>query len=70
MRKRLIRKLFMLVVLCAALTAVSVAPASARRGGVLCVDAPMDSGCWAFIAATNGAAGGAREVKIERQRLS
>jgi hypothetical protein len=45
MRKRLIRKLFTLVVLCTAFTAVSVAPASAR-GGVFCVDAPLESGCW------------------------
>jgi hypothetical protein len=43
---RLMRKLFTLVVLCAALTAVSATHASTTRGGVFCVDAPLESGCW------------------------
>ena len=46
MQRRVIRKLFTLVVLCAALTVLSITPASARKGGVFCVDAPIESGCW------------------------
>jgi hypothetical protein len=43
MLKRLTRKLSMLVVLCAALTAVSLTSTSAAGG--YCIDAPADSGC-------------------------
>lgn len=49
MRKRLIRKLFTLAVLCAALTIVSATPSSATNTGVFCVDAPLESGCWGLI---------------------
>jgi hypothetical protein len=46
---RLIRKLFTLAVLCAALTAVSLQPAPASAGGVFCFDAPIESGCFGWI---------------------
>jgi len=45
MLNRLTRKLFILVVLCAALTAVSFTSRSATRIGGYCLDAPPDSGC-------------------------
>lgn len=47
MLKRLTRKLIILSVLCAALVPVSSAPArpTPARGGVFCVDAPLESGC-------------------------
>lgn len=47
MLKRLTRKFLILSVLCAALVAVSSAAArnTPARGGVFCVDAPMDSDC-------------------------
>ena len=46
---RLIRKLFTLAVLCAALAVVMSAPAPASAGGVFCVDAPLESGCFGLI---------------------
>jgi hypothetical protein len=47
MLNRLTRKLIVLSVLVAALTAVPSRPASppTTRGGVFCVDAPIDSEC-------------------------
>lgn len=45
MLKGLKRKLVILSVLAAALVAVSSAPAAHARGGVFCVDAPMESEC-------------------------
>jgi len=42
MPKRLVRALFVLFVLYAALAS---APAQPARGGVFCVDAPMESDC-------------------------
>lgn len=50
MLKRLTRKLFVLFVLVAALAAVSSTPAApTNRGGVFCLDAPLDSGCYGLI---------------------
>ncbi len=48
MLKKLTRKLFILFVLCAALTAVWFAPPSSA-GGVFCVEAPLESGCYGWI---------------------
>lgn len=47
MLKRLTRKFIILSVLVAALTAVPARPASptTARGGVFCVDAPIESEC-------------------------
>jgi hypothetical protein len=50
MLKKLRYKLFTLLVLCAALTAVSFPPASfANTGGPFCIDAPLDSGCPVYL---------------------
>lgn len=45
MLKPLTRKLFTLVVLCAALMSVSFAPRSSTKTVGYCLDAPADSGC-------------------------
>jgi hypothetical protein len=45
MLKRLTRKLFTLVVLCAALTCVASAAASSTRGIWICLDGPITQDC-------------------------
>jgi hypothetical protein len=50
MPKKLRRKLFILSVLCAALMAISAPSAlSASVGGPFCYEAPLESGCPAYI---------------------
>ena len=49
MLKRLTRKIFILFVLVAALAVASSAPNAANAGGVFCVDAPLESGCFGWI---------------------
>jgi hypothetical protein len=49
MLKGLKRKLVVLSVLVAAFAAVSSAPTSHARGGVFCVDAPIESGCYGVV---------------------
>ncbi len=45
MLTKLSRKIFILFVLCAALMAVSSPPRVSANTGVLCMPAPIDSGC-------------------------
>jgi hypothetical protein len=45
MLKRLTRKLFTVVVLCAALTTVSYAPASSTNRQMFCFDGPITNEC-------------------------
>lgn len=55
MLKRLTRKLVTLLVLCAALTAVSFAPASQARGGVYCLDDGIGAyGCFGWVCCNDG----------------
>jgi hypothetical protein len=49
MLKRLTLKLATLFVLVIALTSVASAPAASAKGGVFCVDAPLDSDCTVYM---------------------
>lgn len=55
MLKRLTLKLVTLFVLAITLTYVASAPAASAKGGVFCVDAPVETGCtyWCCIDYSN-----------------
>lgn len=49
MLKRVTIKLFTFFVLCAALTTVAFTPAASSNSQIFCLDAPIESGCQAYI---------------------